>query len=363
MKFWTLTALCGLGLAFQVWMVSQQGPALLRGTLEGHNDFLQLYVGARLAGTGELYSLEANQRLQAELTGKVSPSIRYSRLPFYALLLRPLAALPYRAAYLTFQGLSLAALLVFVWLTVPECPLLAPLLCFSIPLTASFRQGQDLMFLLLVLVVYQLLARRGHGFAAGLVLSLGLIKFHLLVLLWLGLVIRKHWPEVKGMVTGMGLALALSLAAGGPHWIAGYLALLRDPALHPSPAIMPNLHGMTLGHTGIELGCAVVVVALFGIIALREPRRPMVEALALIGSLLVSRHAYIQDSVLMLAALAMLDKVDTSGPGKFLLLLFCTPLGALLQLTDPPVSVLPAAMLLLAYVMLVTAARPRPAPA
>jgi hypothetical protein len=213
------------------------------------------------------------------------------------------------------------------------------------------------MFLLLVFAVYRVLARRGHGFAAGLVLSIGLIKFHLVLLLLAVPVLRRQWAELRGLGAGGVVALALSFAAGGAHWISDYIALLRDPALHPSPAIMPNLHGMTLGQAGIELGCAVVVVALFGIVAMREPRRELVETLALMGS----RHAYIQDSVLMLAALALLHKVDTSGPGKFLLLLFCTPLGALLQLMDPPVSVLPAAMLLLAYVMLVTAPRPRPA--
>lgn len=354
-KYAALILFCLLGLAFQYWLIAQQGEALIRGAVEGHNDFLQLYVGASLTGTGELYSLEANQRLQRLLIGKVSPSVRYSRLPFYALLLRPLAELPYRTSYWIFQALSFAALIVLAWLWAPECPLLLPLLCFSIPLTACFRQGQDLMFVLLALTFFHRLSRSGRGLAAGWVLSLCLIKFHFFVLVALALLLRRMWPEVKGALLGAAVALTLSFAAGGFSWPADYLALLRDPALHPSPSIMPNLHGLALGNFAVELSTSLVVLAVFLAVARREPLWPAVLALALIGGLLLSRHAYIQDAVLLLPALGLIDKVRTSALGKLGLLLVCTPLGAVLQLMDPPASVFSPGLLLAAYLALALA--------
>jgi hypothetical protein len=354
-KHAALVLACLLGLAFQAWVVSQQGEALIQGTIDGHNDFLQLYVGGKLCGTGELYSLEANQREQRAAIGKISPSVRFSRLPFYAVLLRPLTALRYRTAYGLFQAWSVAALIGFAWLMAPECRLLLPLLCFSIPLTAAFRQGQDLMFVLLAVALFYRWSRQGRGWWAGLVLSVGLIKFHLLVLVWLALVARRQWPEVKGALAGGLAALALCFAGGGINWMGDYLALLRDPALHPSPSIMPNLHGLAMGNAWVEMTASLVVVALLMAAARREADFGAVLALALLGGLLISRHAYIQDAVVVLPALALLDKVHTSGLGKLLLLLFCLPLGALLQLMDPPVSQAAPALLLAGYMALALA--------
>lgn len=346
---WVLSTACVLGLLFQAWIVSQQGPALIEGTLEGHNDFLQLYVGASLCGTGQLYSLEANQRLQSEFIGRVSPSVRYSRLPFYSLLLRPLTWMPYRTAYWTFQALSLGSLLAFACLAVPRTPLIAPLLCFSIPALMTLKLGQDVFLVLLAFAVYQALSERGKALAAGLVLSLCLVKFHLFVLVGAGLVLTKQRQQLMGAAAGAALWLSLSFLAGGSAWIGDYVALLRDPALHPSPSIMPNLHGMSLGHAGWEWTLVGFVVLLFVTTVWRVRDEHVRQALALTGGLLISRHAYIQDSVLILAAVPLVLRAAAGAPTTFLLLLFCSPIAAILQLLNPPVSAIPAAVLLTSF--------------
>src|SRR5579872_6855827 len=66
--------------------------------LYGRNDFAPLWAAAKLVGTQDLYSFEGNQRIEWTVTG-VPMKITYFRLPFYAVLLKPLLLLPYVAAY------------------------------------------------------------------------------------------------------------------------------------------------------------------------------------------------------------------------------------------------------------------------
>jgi len=121
-----------------VWTAVALGLALLAGcgylqkdrALYGLNDFMQLYAGATLVGTPELYDIAANQRVTLQATGLALEGVNYTRPPFYAAFLRPLAYLPYRTAYLIFEIVSLAALLGFIaWFRreVPELVLFVSL--------------------------------------------------------------------------------------------------------------------------------------------------------------------------------------------------------------------------------------------
>ena len=82
----------------------------------GHNDFMSFYTGGLLAGTPDLYSSSANRALNEQL-GYWMPSVQYLRPPYYAMLFKALTALPYHAAYLVYQGVSLAAAFAFAWIS------------------------------------------------------------------------------------------------------------------------------------------------------------------------------------------------------------------------------------------------------
>jgi len=58
--------------------------------LRGQTDFVQLYTGAKLAGTGKLYDAEANYEWHQRLFGVRFPAVLHSRPAFYAFLLQPL---------------------------------------------------------------------------------------------------------------------------------------------------------------------------------------------------------------------------------------------------------------------------------
>jgi len=78
---------------------SAMGPALWQGA----NDFAAFYTGARLAGTGKLYDVEPQYEEQKKQFGSYMRVVTFIRLPFYALLLKPLAWLDYLAAWRVFR--------------------------------------------------------------------------------------------------------------------------------------------------------------------------------------------------------------------------------------------------------------------
>ena len=83
-------------------------------TLKGQNDFAQLYAAAKLVGTPDLYSRTANLATINSIHGFTMETVVYTRPPFYAGLLKPLAAFPYRVAYAIFSLATFSSILWFV---------------------------------------------------------------------------------------------------------------------------------------------------------------------------------------------------------------------------------------------------------
>jgi hypothetical protein len=276
----------------------------------GQNDFLQLYAGAKLSGTPELYSPIAARRIHQESVGLELIGVYYSRPPFYADMLRPLGWLPYRAAYWTFEGISFVAFAVFLILFVPQCKelILFSSLCF--PLLSNFLNGQDVTLVLLLAAGTILAIRREHDFAAGLLLSLCAIKGHLFVLTPLVFLIHRRWMVLIGGAVGGAVLTAVSFLTDGRDWPRRYLTLLSNPELHPNPASMPNLRGLVFGLTGEDYpamywALTVLVVAVVVWLAWKMADLEMALAMSLIAGLLVGYHAYLQDAVLLLLPFAI----------------------------------------------------------
>src|SRR5580658_735747 len=276
----------------------------------GQNDFLQLYAGAKLSGTPELYSPIAARRIHQESVGLELIGVYYSRPPFYADMLRPLGWLPYRAAYWTFEGISFVAFAVFLILFVPQCKelILFSSLCF--PLLSNFLNGQDVTLVLLLAAGSILAIRHEHDFAAGLLLSLCAIKGHLFVLTPLIFLIHRRWMVLAGGAVGGGVLTAMSFLSDGRDWPRRYLTLLANPELHPSPSSMPNLRGLVFGVTGEEYPAmywvlTICVVAAVVWLAWKIRDLEMAFAMSMVAGLLVGYHAYLQDAVLLLLPFAI----------------------------------------------------------
>ncbi len=298
--------------------------------LAGRNDFLQLYAGARLVGTPELYSIEASKRIHREVTGTWYPSVYYTRLPFYALMLKPLAWLPYTAAYWTFQAISVSFFLLFLWLYGRAWPDLALLVSLSVPVLINFINGQDAGIVTALAGLALVLVRRGRDFPAGLLLALCAIKIHLFVLVPVALLLHRRWRILQGGLAGGALLLAASFLAAGVDWPLRFLAMVGNPELHPGPDHTPTLRGLVWVLAGenaaLEAALAAMVVALFVHRASRIRDFEVVFALSLVAGLLVCHHAYVQDCTVLVLAAAL---VATARVSKLLL-------GLMIVATLPP---------------------------
>ena len=188
---WAFNVICiTIGMIlFAIW-----AQPLLTRTINGENDFLQLYAGAKLVGTPDLYNIEASKRIHREVTSDSNwyPSIYYTRLPYYAVLLSPLAKLRYRTAHVVWLALNLAIFSVFVFLAMRRFPETVVLVFLSVPVLVNFLNGQDVALVTSICGFAMLLSAKGRDFEAGLVMSLASIKFHVLILFPLALLMRRR---------------------------------------------------------------------------------------------------------------------------------------------------------------------------
>ena len=318
--------------------------------LKAQNDFTAFYIAAHLAGTPDLYSRPVNLAFVQALHGFTIDTVVYIRPPFYAALLKPLATLPYRTAFLVYSAASFSCLLWFVVRFTREVPSLPYFVVFSIPAMATLGNGQDTLFLLAVLGASTLLERRNRHFAAGLVLSLCAVKFHLFVLVPVALLLRRQWKTIHGGLCGTAILTAIGMIGTGPSSILQWIEVLRDPRINASATVMPNIHGLvaTVG-TGqwLEIPLLLCVCGAFGWIAVRSINNEFVMAASLVTGLLVSYHSGAADDVLLFAVLALVCASSASVPLRACAALLVTPIPYLLLYAGPPYSaVLPLMMLL-----------------
>jgi hypothetical protein len=329
--------------------------------LTGRNDFSQLYSGGKLAGGPGLYSREANRQVTAENLGVTLRSVLYSRLPFYALLLKPLSWLPYLTAYAIFQAINFAALLLFIALyrrDVPELPLFAAL---YLPAYTSFLAGQDTPLLLGLAGVAYALLRSGRDFAGGTVLAVCAIKFHIFLLPWAVTAWFSRRAAAGIAVAGIVLVL-LSFVAGGWSWPADYRARASSEELHPGAEHMPTLRAVAAGlgtppvPTAI-VGSVITIAALAGIVW-RSRSLELSFAVSLIAGLLTSWHAYSQDAIILLLSFAIILQSISDKPLRHAAVFLTMPFVWWLLLMGPPWSAIVPSLLLgtliLAYLRVAT---------
>ena len=318
--------------------------------LGGNNDFVMTYAGASLAGSGKLYDVDATLRVETPL-GDSPQFLMYMRFPYCAALVSPLRRLSYRSAYWTWQAVSLAAVLVFAifwpaprrWMTALAC-------CWSLPLVACFVMGQDITLVMAALAVSLALFFRGKPFAAGLVLSLCSIKFHLFLTLPLLILTRRWWRFGGGLAAGGAALLGISFLVEGWSWPVEWARVLRMPVLTPSYSLMPNLNGLVAGqpHAGLLIGagaCAVIAAA-WAVMRAGEPTDAF--AAMLIGGLLLSYHGFIADAAMLVPAGLLLIRNQTWRGYRMVGLVLLSSLAFLpFRSEHPPYR--PAAILLLAF--------------
>ncbi|HEV8039189.1 MAG TPA: glycosyltransferase family 87 protein [Bryobacteraceae bacterium] len=280
--------------------------------LLGHNDFSTFYAGAKLARTPALYNHEiVRQTVRAGWPDSPQQEV-YLRAPFYAVLLKPLAAFPYRTALLIFLCLTVGSFLWFVIRFSKECPDLTILAAFSVPMFLNINGGCDVPLLLPLVGAFVLLSRRGRDFAAGFVLAFCAIKFHLFVFVPFLLLFKKKWRMLSGATAG---TLLLTLVGGisliGPWFNVMFSPLITGmPVWRLCPA--PNIHGLVTvlgGSPKIEFLLAGLVILFFVWICFRETNFELLLAVSLICGLLVSFHNFTYDDLLLMPVLVLVSPI------------------------------------------------------
>lgn len=338
-----------LGLAVGGWLlfVSRQ-PSLLEYAYR--YDFLNVYVGASAVWGGQgaqLYDLDTQRRLT---DAAIAPLPRPALLPYtypgyVAVLLAPLAALPYPAAFvlwglgnLAVAGVALGRLVT----TTTQAPAtrvalgLAAAAC--TPLLLSLLHGQFGLWPLLGLTEALLALRAGHERRAGAWLLLTLFKPQLIFLPLLALLLNRRWRTLIVFGACTAGVLALSLAVLG-NWLPGYLALLDEftrqgAALGNYPGAMHNWRGLVTAWLGADstppaltLWLGLSVLSLAAVVALwwRRPApgpapsqpAPLDDearfALTILLGLLAAPHLYLHDVVLALPAAFLLWRASASA--------------------------------------------------
>jgi hypothetical protein len=320
--------ICGLGIALTLGSILWAGRAQVS---RGADDFLPLYAGARLIGSAGIYDPAAIARQEIRAAGVTAPSLLYTRLPCFALLLWPLGQLPYELAHAVWYVLRIIAVIAFVLLWPGhERNFSVMVCCWSLPLAIGLANGQDGPFLLLWLALAERLQSSDRPFSAGLILSLCLAKFHLFLLLPFLFVIHRRWGAIWGFASG-GCLLAISCwLAAGWDWPVRYLHILSLSQINPGRWVMPNIHGLL--PSGPVEWWATSAVALGTVLLMSRIGYHMGLAAALTGSLLISYHAYPQDAVILIPPILIVFRHESKRALRLAALVLASPLPWILLL-------------------------------
>lgn len=304
------------------------GPPALKSGLRGAGDFPGFYIGARLLPMRVQYDIGRVLQTQQEVIGTIRPKLMAVRLPFYYALMRPLAKLSYLRAHAVWLViLIVAAVLAPMLFPIADRTALIAATLGSLPLLLATIRGQDISLVYLILAGGLWLRESARPFFAGLLLALLSIKFHLFLLLPVLFLLRREFRLLVGALAGLTVLLGASFAVAGAGWPSAYVKLVTNPLISPGPEVMPNLHGAVsrlLDAGPLEVTLSVLTVgAVVAVMARSEFAISL--AAALIGSFLISYHAYVQDCAILIPALLAIFR-QAASPARELAWICLLPL-------------------------------------
>ena len=268
------------------------------------SDFSAFYAGGKLAGTPRLYSPDAAFAIEKQAMGCFMENIVFIKPPFYALLMWPLAQLPFMPALTLWRILGLVAVGTFLWMWPGDKWIAAAACAWYLPLAANFTAGQDLAFLLIILLGAYYCLKRDRQVWAGVLFGLCIIKFHLFLLLPLLIFHKKLWRTTIGMACVGLVAVAACFLAAGPHWLKDYWTALQDSRMNPYPWNMVNLKALFYDHPQWLIP-SIVVIVLISWYLIYKGSLETAFAAVLVGSVLITPHTTITDGTLFLPVFLM----------------------------------------------------------
>ena len=270
------------------------------------NEFFNLYAGATI-GPRHLYHPEIFAQFAASLHAKVLEArFYYTRMPYFAVLTKPLSWFSFSAAFWIWRGVQAAAIAASVWLWPGRKSTLTAVALVSLPVVWVVTIAQDVGLVLFFVAAAVALEKRGRRLAAGVVFSLCLSKPHLVIFVPLVMLIRRDFRFLAGAVLGASAELLLSFAVAPADWPSQWLSVLANPQMHPFTYAMPGMRGLAETHAGAV--AAVLIAASLAAAVWRRSKDESVAqpvALALAAGVIANLHSYSVDCILLLPAVAM----------------------------------------------------------
>jgi hypothetical protein len=269
------------------------------------------YAAAALVGIQQGWSDIYDQGLVTMAQKYLVPSLwtqPYLSPPTVALLVAPLAPLPYDLAFYLWATATLIALIAALfWSTyyrgwariLAVGAAVAPWWVFH-----SVHVGQVAPLVAASVLVAWRLLREDRDVAAGLVLSLILLKPNTAILAPLALLAARRFRALGAWLGASAAVGVVSLLLLGPHGTAAYIWSLGNvPGPESRGASQLTLSG-TFGATGaVVVVLRVIIVAATLAIAYRFRRTPGISlAAGALGSLLISPYLHGSDLCMFLAA-------------------------------------------------------------
>ena len=317
-----------LALAIPAALVGLELPAwygVSRQVLAFNSDLRVFYTPGYMLRTGQrkqIYDLSEIRRNQAKVVAKDDNAAPFLHPAYEAIVFVPLSFLPYRTAYLAWAAINFLVLSVIFLLISPnlkELSSIGPkwmtpaLLLGFMPIAFAIIEGQDSLFLLLVLIlVYKRI--QCSQFQAGLLLSLGMFRFQILLPIIALFLLWRSLKFVSGWALGSLAIGALSAFITGINAQMQYITLLRamgGVSFWELLRRMPNLRAlfaaMGLGIAPVAFVSAVIFCGAF-VLGIPQNLQERL-TIAISASALVPYYLFFHDlSILVLPMLLLLDR-------------------------------------------------------
>lgn len=276
-----------------------------------HNDFTYYYAAARIGlrhGWNKIFDLG----YQNTEFGLVAPGLgvafqsRYLNPPPLAWLAVPFTALPYGLAYWTWVAISLASVLLAWWLTTAGEPRVRlALLCVALgllPIGFAIQLGQPALLVAGIVGVTAWLLRSDRQVAAGLVLSLAVIKPQLVWLVPPALLLAGRVRAFLAWAGASAVFAVAILASLGSSGLSQYVALLQYAEALPvnHHLVVADVFGSGVQSRVLEL--AFAAAALVGVWLRRGEGTDTVIAIGLLGSAVAAPYLHLGDMLLLVVA-------------------------------------------------------------
>jgi len=297
------------------------------------SDVRVVYTPAYMLRTGQrkaIYNFSEFRRNQSERVSRDDDAQPFLHPAYEAAIFVPLSFLPYRAAYLTWTGVNFVIVALIYTLLRPFLTGLLDLglrwmplalLIGFLPIALTIIEGQDSLFLLLVLVMAY--RRIGSNDAeAGLLLSLGVFRFQVLLPIVALFLLWRRWRFVAGWFAGSAALAAISAAITGIGAQIQYVKLLQAASRVSFWLLlgrMPNLRALfaACGLGIVPLAVTSVLVFLIALFVGNRQDSQQKLLLAVSVSAIVPWYLFMHD-VSVLALPLLLAISQSVGQGQWM---------------------------------------------